>query len=419
MKFKFSRKWLFLILILLLLFLPSFFVSIQIHGEKNMEIPYGSIYEELGADAFFFGKKMHTNIHGVIDTKKLGKQEVTYSISNFFGIMKKAKRKVVVRDLEAPVLTLLGNEKVTLLLGEVYQEAGYTLIDNVDKDITDKVKISGHVDTEKVGVYELVYQGKDSSQNVVTKKRIVEVVQNIVYQSAWNQISNQGKSWWSGNKKNNTRPETGSGASSIFLKQYDAYYMGKDEKVIYLTFDIGSDNTYTKQIADILYQNGIRATFFVCGNYVKNNADIMKQLVSQGHSVGNHTFHHHAMYDYADEKNFQKFISEIKDVEDAFYQVTGTPLDKVYREPRGEYSERTLKIMQSMGYKTIFWSADYYDFAYDVSASTALNNYMQRYHNGAIFLIHPSNKGNYEAMDTFVKNLKKLGYTFGLVKDIS
>ena len=93
-------------------------------------------------------------------------------------------------------------------------------------------------------------------------------------------------------------------------------------------------------------------------------------------------------------------------------------MDKIYREPKGEWSERSLKIVSDLGYSTYFWSADHYDFGEDVSKEETLNRLLKRYHKGAIYLLHPKNKGNYEALDEFIKTMKEKGYQFGLVKDI-
>ena len=59
------------------------------------------------------------------------------------------------------------------------------------------------------------------------------------------------------------------------------------------------------------------------------------------------------------------------------------------------------------------------DFGEDVSKAYALNELMKRYHNGAIYLLHPKNKGNYLALDSFIKELKKLGYKFDTIDNIS
>ena len=93
-------------------------------------------------------------------------------------------------------------------------------------------------------------------------------------------------------------------------------------------------------------------------------------------------------------------------------------MQKIYREPRGEWSYRTLQILKDLGYKTYFYSAYYLDFEEDVSKEKALNELTKKVHNGAIYLLHPKNKGNYLALDTFIKTMKKQGYRFDLVQNI-
>ena len=194
--------------------------------------------------------------------------------------------------------------------------------------------------------------------------------------------------------------------------------MGPDEKIIYLTFDEGSNDTYTEEIVDVLNENDVKATFFFCKGFMKNNPELMKKIAQSGHSVGNHTANHYSMPTLATRTNFQKYLNEIEENEKVFKEITGVEMDKVYREPKGEYSYRSLQIVHDLGYKSYFWSADHYDFDYDVSKEKAFSELEKRYHNGAIYLLHPKNRGNYEAMDSFIKHMKNLGYTFGLVRDI-
>ncbi len=200
--------------------------------------------------------------------------------------------------------------------------------------------------------------------------------------------------------------------------QYNAYLIGNDEKKLYLTFDEGSNDTYLEQIVDILNANDVKATFFFCRRYILDHPELMKKLVETGHSVGNHTANHYQMPKYATREGFSKYIDEITAVEVAFEQVTGTSMDRIYREPKGEYSYRSLQIVKDLGYKTYFWSVAYLDYADDVSKERAFQELTSRVHNGAIYLIHPKNKGNYEAMDDFIKAMKQQGYTFDLVKNI-
>ena len=120
----------------------------------------------------------------------------------------------------------------------------------------------------------------------------------------------------------------------------------------------------------------------------------------------------------ANEQDIDKFVAEITETEKTYMQVTGQPMKKVFRFPKGGMSERALKITQDMGYSNYFWSHAYYDFAEDVSGEEALKTLMDHYHNGAIYLLHPSNKGNYLAMDPFIKAMKQNGYQFQTVDTI-
>lgn len=408
------------VVLIIVYMVPYCCITIKVHGDQIMEVDYAASYQELGAEASFFGKKLQVTITGKVDTSKLATQTVQYAVKNKLGVVKKEKRIIKIVDRVAPKLTLQGENVVTIRQGEKYIDPGYTLIDNVEGDISKRVVISGKVNSDKIGTYELKYVGKDSFANASSAKRTVKVIaKEISYIDAYDNIDNSARTWWSGNKKDNKIPLEGAAATKEELKKYQAYYLGPDDKVIYLTFDEGSNDTYVKEIMEVLNNNQVKGTFFFCGNYVVTNPEVMKALVKSGHSVGNHTYHHKSMYQYATRESFQQFIQEIRDVETAFYDITGTNTDKVYREPRGDWSYRDLQIVKDMGYKTFFWSADYYDFAGTTAKEIALTSWLQKYHNGAIYLIHPKNKGNYEALDDFIKEMKKRGYRFDLVKNIT
>lgn len=79
------------------------------------------------------------------------------------------------KDTEKPNLLLKGDKTITLKVGDVYNEPGYSAIDNIDKDITAKVIVTGTIDTNKVGEYTLTYSATDNSGNTSSDKRIVKV----------------------------------------------------------------------------------------------------------------------------------------------------------------------------------------------------------------------------------------------------
>ena len=82
-------------------------------------------------------------------------------------------------------------------------------------------------------------------------------------------------------------------ATAAELAGYDAYYCGQgEEKVIYLTFDCGYENGNTEPILDALKKHNAQATFFVVGHFLESAPEIVKRMVADGHTVGNHTYHH-------------------------------------------------------------------------------------------------------------------------------
>ena len=312
-------------------------------------------------------------------------------------------------------INLNGPNIVELTLGEKYNEDGYKALDSIDGDITNKVKVKNNINYDKVGSYEITYSVKNGNTNEEIK-RYIKINEKPKYKDSYSKIDNTIRGWWSGNKKDHTR-STG-GADINELKKYNAYFLGKNEKVIYLTFDEGANESYIDKIAEVLDKNNVKATFFVCGSFILHNQDLVRKMALNGHSFGNHTNSHKSMPTLATKKNFDSFINELQVVEDNYFKVTGKHIDKIYRDPRGEWSYRGLQIVKDLGYKTYFYSADYYDFAGDVSKEYALNELLKRYHNGAIYLMHPKNKGNYEALDSFINEMKQLGYKFDLVKNI-
>ena len=316
-------------------------------------------------------------------------------------------------------ITLKGSNMIKINLGETYKEDGYTATYEKEGDVTDKVQIISEVNYNKPGTYQITYAVSHNNVKTYAKRFITIENKNIVYRKEYDNIDNTKRAWWPGNKKDYKRPVDGAGAKAEELLKYNAYYMGPDEKVIYLTFDEGSLDTYVKEIVDVLNKNNVKATFFFCKGFIVKNPELIKHISKTGHSIGNHTDNHLAMPTLATESNFNKYLREIKNVEDAVYKITGKEIDKVYREPRGDFSYRSLQIAKDLGYSSYFWSASYLDFAGELSKEKALNEMKIRYHNGAIYLIHPNNKGNYLALDDFIKYMKSLGYKFDLVKNIA
>ena len=207
-------------------------------------------------------------------------------------------------------------------------------------------------------------------------------------------------------------------ATADYLKQFNSYYcQNTQDKVIYLTFDAGYENGNTATILDALKKHNVPATFFLVGNYLETSPDLVKRMVAEGHTVGNHTFHHPDMSKISTKESFEK---ELNDLETLFQQTTGQSMKKYYRPPQGKYSESNLKMANDMGYRTFFWSLAYVDWYEDKQPSKeeAFKKLLGRIHPGAVVLLHSTSKTNAQILDELLTKWEEMGYRFGSLDDL-
>mgnify|MGYP002236232878 CR=1 FL=1 len=135
-------------------------------------------------------------------------------------------------------------------------------------------------------------------------------------------------------------------ATADELKQYNAWYADlSGEKVIYLTFDAGYENGNTPSILDALKKHQVPAAFFVVGNYLETSPDLVKRMISEGHIVANHTYHHPDMSKISDRESFAK---ELSSLEALYTEITGETMRKYYRPPQGKYSKVNLQMAKDL-----------------------------------------------------------------------
>jgi peptidoglycan-N-acetylmuramic acid deacetylase len=138
-------------------------------------------------------------------------------------------------------------------------------------------------------------------------------------------------------------------------------------------------------------------------------------MVEEGHIVGNHTMHHPSMPGVSPDK----IKKEIDELSEAYASVTGEEMT-YFRPPKGEFSERSLKITSDLGYKTVFWSFAYADWdrskSYD--ESRIYDNIMKKLHKGEIMLLHAVSKENANLLEKVIKAIKEKGYEFKSIDDI-
>ena len=207
-------------------------------------------------------------------------------------------------------------------------------------------------------------------------------------------------------------------ATAEQLAQYNAYYVGDtSQKVLYLTFDCGYENGCTERILDALKKHNAPAAFFVVGHMIESAPDLIRRMVSEGHIVGNHTYHHPDMSAISDQAAFQE---ELESLEALYQETVGEELPRYYRPPQGKYSEENLRQAQALGYKTVLWSLAYVDWYTDdqPTAEEAYTKLLPRIHNGAIVLLHSTSETNAEILDDLLTKWEEMGYTFASLDEL-
>lgn len=207
-------------------------------------------------------------------------------------------------------------------------------------------------------------------------------------------------------------------ASAASLKDYDSFFVDDSgEKKIYLTFDAGYENGNTGKILDALKKHNVSATFFLVGNYLETEPELVKRMSEEGHIVGNHTWNHPDMSKISDKTAFQQ---ELLSVETKYKEITGQDMVKLYRPPQGKYCVENLKMAQELGYSTVFWSLAYVDWYNDKQPSKeeAFQKLIPRIHPGAVVLLHSTSETNGNILDELLTKWEEAGYTFGSLTEL-
>ena len=212
-------------------------------------------------------------------------------------------------------------------------------------------------------------------------------------------------------------------ATAAELAEYNAFYIGNTHvsdtapKTLYLTFDAGYENGYTASILDTLKKHQVPATFFLVKNYIDTAPELVKRMVAEGHTVGNHTATHPDMSAIRDKTAFQK---ELDTLAQAYEQLIGQPMEKLYRPPQGKFNQQNLQMAKELGYRTYFWSLAYVDWYVDnqPTREQAFAKLLPRVHPGAIVLLHSTSVTNAQILDELLTKWKAMGYTFGRLQDL-
>lgn len=223
-------------------------------------------------------------------------------------------------------------------------------------------------------------------------------------------ISNEKILWGPGVQRDDLGRPYGSTNCQDSYGKYCSYFIAPNPDKVYLTFDEGyeAEGRYTEKILDVLKEKDAKAVFFITGDYARRCGDLVQRMIDEGHIVGSHSWNHPSMPTRSIEQAAEE-LSKLHDyVKENFnYDMT------LFRFPMGEFSERTLALVQDMGYQSVFWSFAYKDWETDnqPEPSGALKKVVDSAHPGAIYLLHAVSSTNANILGDAIDQLREKGYT--------
>ena len=204
------------------------------------------------------------------------------------------------------------------------------------------------------------------------------------------------------------RPVDAVNAEAKYSENHGLFVGDAEHKRLWLTFDEGYENGYTEKILDVLAEKNVRAVFFVTYDYARDNPELIRRMINEGHTVGNHTWSHPSL----PECSAEEMRRELSDTHDYIKREFGYDM-YVMRPPKGEFSERVLECAKDLGYTTVLWSFAYYDWDTDrqPDPTEAYEKITTKVHPGAVYLLHAVSKTNTEILGGVIDYWRENGYS--------
>ncbi len=351
-------------------------IDLTMQGGAVVTVEKGDTFEDPGVTALADGRAVKVKVTGQVDTQTPGTYTLCYR-ARYLLSSKEITRTVHVVDTRPPVLTLVGGQQLTVPMGTVFEDPGFTAVDNNSTDLTARVQRTGEVNHMKAGVYIVTYTVTDDKGRTTTVQRTVTV-------------------------EPAKQPET----------------VQPDGKVIYLTFDDGP-SVHTEELLAVLAKYNVKATFFVIGNNA--NAQRLQAIVAGGHSIAIHTMTHDFAEIYASEA---AFLKDLYDTQALIYAHTGVRTT-LMRFPGGTSNTvsrnhckgimtQLVQTVTDLGFQYFDWNVD----SKDAGGAKTADEVYRNVTNGvdglkiAYVLQHDTKGFSVDAVERIIQWGLENGYTF-------
>ena len=274
-----------------------------------------------------------------------------------------------IEDKDGPVITINGNNVVSLRVNDSYEDEGASAVDKCDGEV--KVTKEGSFNTGVAGSYTITYRAKDSSNNETEAERVINV-----------------------------------------------YDVKNGDRVIYLTFDDGPSE-HTSRLLDVLKKYNVKATFFVTNN---GPDEMIKREYDEGHTVALHTATHQYSYLYSSVDNF---FEDLNAVSYRVERITGHKPTMI-RFPGGSSNlisadyDGGIHIMSILtdeverrGYQYYDWNVSSGDAGGTDTSDGVYNNVISTLKEGSSIVLQHDIKGfSVDAVESIIQYGQANGYTF-------
>ncbi len=196
-------------------------------------------------------------------------------------------------------------------------------------------------------------------------------------------------------------------------KELPIYSVARNDKSIALTIDAAWEDDKTPFILETLAKYNVKATFFLCGFWVKAYPDQVKAIYEAGHTIGNHTMTHPHM----NQLSSAQILDELKQFDDLLESVIGVR-STLFRAPYGEYNDTVIKTVRAAGYEIIQWNNDTVDWKAERSSQTILDTVLPKLSDGCIILCHNNGYTIEEYLPTLIETAMAQGFSFVSVNEL-
>ncbi len=186
----------------------------------------------------------------------------------------------------------------------------------------------------------------------------------------------------------------------------------KAPKSIYLTFDDGPIPGITSWVLDQLKEFQAKATFFCIGENIEKHPEVLRHVISEGHQIGNHSFHHLNGW----KTSTSGYIQDVLITEELLTkEYPQNPKPKLFRPPFGKIKNSQARKLSKKGFKIVMWDVISWDFDSDIRKETCYKNVVENAAEGSIIVFHDSEKASKNlkyALPKVLKYFSEKGYEF-------